>query len=374
MHPAFLYQQYLATNPYPRKLKIYSSSLLDFSSNDYLGLAKHPLLIEQTKMFTGKYGVGSSSSRSVSGNTDIYEMLEHDLAYALGKPAALIIGTGYQTNYSVLEALLDPCDSPRVFADRFCHASIFAGIKNFKTLTRFHHNDLHYLKKKLESVKDASTSKFIVAESLYSMDGDLADLSTLIQHAKVHQALIYIDDAHAVGMMGQNGWGCAREYASEIDIVMGTFSKALGSFGGYVACSTEIKNYLINKCKGLIYSTALPPGVLGAIDASIKLIPSLSKERERVNRLGHYVREFFTEHQLNFGKSTTHIIPWILGDAEKTVKASHLLLEQGILGAPIRPPTVPTNQCRIRFCLSAAHTDVEVEQLLNAIKKVALLL
>lgn len=367
------YQDFLNTNPYPRILKNHSGrSLINFSMNDYLGLAMHPLLIERAQEFIRRFGVGATSSRLIANNP-VYEELENKLAKNIGKPAALILGAGFQTNFSVLEALLNSTvlkQQPLVFCDRLCHSSMLVGASYHGNLQRYHHNDLTHLQKLLEKNASTTRPKFILAESLYSMEGDQTDLAGVINLAKQYQTILYIDDAHAVGVCGRQGWGYAAEYANDIDIIMGTFSKALGSFGGYIACSTTMRDYFINKCKGLIYSTALPPGVLGAIDAAIELMPTLQDARAKVLAHGQKLRGFFQQQGLNVGSSSTHIVPWIIGSAEKTLLASQLLEELGILAVTIRPPSVPPGQCRIRFCLSAAHTDAEIEQLMAAIQKV----
>lgn len=368
------YKNFLENNPYPRQMKNdENKALINFSSNDYLGLTKHPQLIQRAQEFAAEFGVGSASSRLVCGNLAIYEKLEKQLAQAVGKPAALILGTGFQTNFSVLEALLDSTvltQEPLVFCDRLCHVSMLASTRHVARIQRFQHNDLRHLENLLEKYSNSDKPKFILAESIYSMDGDQADIPGLIALAKKHRAYLYIDDAHAVGIYGPQGWGKAAEYSQDVDIVMGTFSKALGSFGGYIACSETVRDYLINKCKGLIYSTGLPPMVLGAIAAMIELLPSLQNERARVITNAQKLHSFFQEQGLNYGTANTHIVPWIIGDAEKTLHASRLLKELSIHGTTIRPPTVPKDRCRIRFCISAAHSDQDLIHLMNAIQKV----
>ena len=382
------YQKFLENNPNPRELHHYEiascgtsniylhkngKKLINFSSNNYLGIADHPLLIVRTQEFAKKYGVGSSSSRSVSGNLKIYEEFETQLAKNIGKPAALILATGYQTNISVLEALLDPAilgQEAIVFADRLCHVSMLANTRYYARLQRFHHNDINHLRQLLEKHADSIRPKFILVESIYSMDGDKADLEGIIKLAKEHRAYLYVDDAHSVGVYGSNGWGMASEYASDIDIIMGTFSKGLGSFGAYIGCSEIMRDYLVNKCKGLIYSTAISPALLGAISAVMELQPELDGYRQKLLINASALKEFFDQKQLACANANTHIIPWIIGDAKKTLFISQLLEEHGILGTTIRPPSVPQGKSRIRFCLSAAHTDEDIEQLKSAITEV----
>lgn len=382
------YQQFLETNLYPRKLKslepiqgfssIYlqhqGKKFINFSSSDYLGLANHPTLIARSQHYAERYGVGASASRLVTGNYAYYSELEEKLAHAIGKPAALILGSGYQTNISVLEALLDRQvlgQEALVFCDKLCHASIVTAVRHAAEMHRFQHNDLTHLHTLLKKYAKPQRKIFIIVESVYSMEGDTANLAEIIQLAAEYNACLYVDDAHAVGLYGKNGWGMATEFAEHIPIIMGTFSKGLGSFGGYIACSALMKNYLVNKCRGLIYSTALSPAVIGAIDAAIELLPSLTKEREKVMQHAARLKEFFQQEKINFGGANTHIIPWIVGDAKLTLHLSAMLEEQGILGTAIQPPTVPVGKSRIRFCLTAAHTDEDVAKLMESIKQVA---
>jgi 8-amino-7-oxononanoate synthase len=235
-------------------------------------------------------------------------------------------------------------------------------------LQRFRHNDLSHLALLLEKHTKDNRPKFIIIESIYSMDGDQVDLEKVILLAKKYRAFLYVDDAHAVGVYGKSGFGKAAEYAKDIDMIMGTFSKALGSSGAYIACSNILRDYLINKCRGLIYSTAISPAIIGAMDAAWEITPTLCDARVRIKNYASRLRNFFKEHQLDYGTSDTHIVPWIIGDAEKTLQISRLLQRQGILGATIRPPSVPVGKSRIRFCLTARHTEEDFMRLLQAIR------
>lgn len=382
------YEDFLEQHAYPRDLKEYQSlsasssvhvvkdgqRLINFSANDYLGLSHHPLVMQRSQEFVKRWGAGAASSRLVTGNYSAYTVVENKLAAALGKEAVLILSSGYQANCSVLEALFDSkvlgC-KPLVFSDRFCHVSMLATTRYVAHLQRFKHNDLTHLQQLLEKYRNDPRPKFILVESLYSMDGDRADLKNLILLAKKYQAFLYVDDAHAVGVYGRAGFGLAAEHAAEIDLIMGTFSKAGGSLGAYVACSAVLRRYLVNQCKGLIYSTGLPPAVLGAMDAAIELFPQITLLRHQLHERADQLRQFFVQQQLNCGNSQSHIVPWIVGDAQKTLYLSELLQEQGILGSAIRPPTVPVGQSRIRFCLSAAHSEADLAQLMQAISVVA---
>lgn len=364
------YQAYLERNHYPRSLQKVESTLLNFSSNDYLNLSHHPLLVARSHEYAKKWGVGAKSSRLVTGNLDICEELEAKIARLANKPAALILGSGYQANQSVLQAILNRKvlgEKPLVFADRYCHVSLLNGLEHSSRLHRFHHNDLNHLKTDLAHYAGENTPKFILAESLYSMDGDQANIEELSYIAQQSGALLYIDDAHAVGVYGNNGFGYTADFPNKIDMVMGSFSKALGSYGGYIACSDVIKNYLVNTCRGLIYSTAVSPALLGAMDAALELLPTLDEERKKLMNNAQILRDFFHENQLQT-ESTTHILPWVIGDANKTLQISVLLREQGIVALPIRPPSVPAGSSRIRICLNVKHSDAELEQLMQAIR------
>ncbi len=377
MHHEQPYQQFLTQNPYPRELKNIDSqkNLIDFSSSDYLGLAKHPLLIARSQEYASKYGVGATASRLVTGNFSFYAELEHKLAKALGKPAALILGSGYQANVSILEALFDADvlgQEPIVFCDRLCHVSMLTMTRHLTRLQRFQHNNLIHLQELLEKHVNDERKKFILVESIYSMEGDETDFEKLISLAKQYRAFLYVDDAHAVGVYGPSGFGKAAEYADDIDIIMGTFSKALGSFGAYIGCSEVMRHYFINKCRGIIYSTGLSPSVLGAIAAAVDLLPQLDYERAQLQVRAKKLREFFRQEKLDFGKATTHIVPWIIGDAEETLRMSKRLLERGIVGVTIRPPSVPAGKSRIRFCLSAKHSDEDIERLMESIFSIKL--
>lgn len=385
-----LYSRFVREYAYPRQLRSYKigafpdavvfrdgRKLIDFSSNDYLGLAKHPYLIARSHEFAKRFGTGASSSRLVRGNIAAYDQIETQLAHALNKETALILATGYQANATILAALLDTHvlqHEPLVFCDKASHASIYAGLTHLRKFHRFQHNNLDHLERLLNKYSNSSQSKFIIAESVYSMDGDQADLKRLTELARHYQAALYIDDAHAVGLYGATGWGMAAEWSHGIDIIMGTFSKAFGSFGAYIACSQTLREYLIHSCKGLIYSTALAPPILGAISAAIELLPTFTQQRQQVQHYAQQIRTFFDQNQLSYGLSNTHIVPWIIGNAEKTRLISQHLEEQGILGTAIQPPTVSAGKSRIRLCVSYLHTEKDLELLFTSIQKVKHLL
>jgi 8-amino-7-oxononanoate synthase len=248
-------------------------SVANFSSNDYLGLSQHPALIAKAQEYTTRYGAGSTASRLITGNNPAYRVIEDTLARGKGSAAALVLNTGYQANVTVLAALADQdvVGKPvTVVADRLCHNSLLQGILlSGARLMRFRHNDYGHLKTILRQQCKKSTRVIVVSESVFGMDGDRADLTMLIGLADYFGTMLYIDEAHATGLYGPDGFGLSAANKGEIDIVMGTFGKALGSFGAYIACNATIRDYLLQRCDGLIYSTALPPAILGAIEAAL---------------------------------------------------------------------------------------------------------
>lgn len=343
--------------------------LINFSGNDYLGLSHHPALKTRAADYAARYGTGSTASRLVCGNHPLYARLEEKLAAMKGTEAALILGSGYQTNLSVLAALAadDVHDkSVVILVDRLAHNSLLQGAQlSGARFQRFQHNDDDHLGRLLEQHGAAGTSCIVVSESVFSMDGDCADIAALSTLSRKHNALFYLDEAHATGVFGPSGFGLAAGHKGEVDVVMGTFGKALGSFGAYVACSRSVRDYLIQRCGGLIYSTALPPPVLGAIEAALELLPELDTARAQVLHLAATLREGLRAQGWLLGASTTPIIPLLLGDESAALNLAEKLEERGFLVPAIRPPTVPRGTSRLRFSLSAAHGTEDITALLD---------
>ena len=296
-----------------RTIRIGKETYVNFASNDYLALRFHPALIKRAKAFAEAHGVGSGASRLVTGNLDLFAGIEVKVAALKQKPAALIMASGFQANASVLQALFDRSvlgAEPLVFSDRLNHASIHFGCAaSGARETRYRHGDAAHLAALLSQYQGDERPKFILTESVFSMDGDIAPLAEIGRLAREHDAMLIVDDAHATGILGDGG----RGLSGEADVVIGTFSKALGGFGAYVACSDTLRDYLINRCSGLIYSTALPPPVLGAIDAALDLVPSLDAERAHVAKLAERFRLGARALGFDTGASTTQIVPLIAG-------------------------------------------------------------
>jgi 8-amino-7-oxononanoate synthase len=340
--------------------------LLNFCSNDYLGLSKHPLVLQRSMEFLQSQGAGSTASRLICGNFEQTEYVEKKLAALKGVEVALILTSGFQANLTVLPAIADR--ESIILSDQLNHNSLILGARLARCrLAIYQHNDMAHLEQLLEENRTANGSRaIIVTESVFSMDGDICDMDALEFLSEKYNAWLIIDEAHATGVMGLNGMGiaCGRK----ADIVIGTFGKAAGSFGAYLACSEKLKSYMINCCAGIIYSTALPPAVIGAIDAALDLIPFMDEERESLRVNANYLRRMLKDMGYDTGASSTQIVPVIIGEEEDALSLSHWLEKNGILVVAIRPPTVPEGLSRIRVSLSALHTRVHVDQLIDAMK------
>lgn len=349
------------------EINVAGRTMINFCSNDYLGLSRHPLLQERSIQFVRQYGAGSTASRLISGNYDFYTKIESKLARLKETPAALVLSSGFQANSSALPALAD--QNSLIVSDELNHNSLIQGCRLARCpVAVYRHNDLSHLSHLLDQARDKEVRRvFIVTESVFSMDGDLADLSALVALAKKHHAFLIVDDAHATGVFGRHGMGLTCGH--DIDLTIGTFGKAGGSFGAYYACSENLKQYMVNFCAGLIYSTALPPAVMGAIDAALDLIPSMELERWALLENTTYLRNSLREMGWDTGRSATQIVPVIIGKEPDTLELSRWLEENGLLISAIRPPTVPEGASRIRISLSASHTRQHIDQLIDRMGK-----
>lgn len=347
-----------------RALGAHDASLIDVSSNDYLGLSRHPLLIERACQWAHAHGAGSRASRLVTGTSAALLALEEKLAAFKGSEAALIFATGFQLNSSVLPALLELGTSPLVFTDRLNHASLHAGLRGAKQI-RFRHNDLGHLEELLAA--HPGDFRLIVTESVFSMDGDAADVPALAALAEKYDAILYLDEAHATGVLGPQGKGLAALAPGRVPVIMGTLGKALGSAGAYIAGSRALIDWLINRCAGFIYSTAPAPAALGAVEAALELVPAMDAERARLASMGAALRAALQARGIDTLASTTQIVPAVMGSEQAALDAARRLRNAGVLAVAIRPPTVPPGSARLRFSLSAALTDAQFERVLAAI-------
>ena len=356
----------------PIKIKYQNRVLLNFSSNDYLGLSQNNIIKRDTIKIIKKYGIGSGSSRLVTGNFDFHEKIENDLAKKKKSEAAIIFSTGYLANYSILSSILSSNifkKNPIVFSDKLNHQCIYEGCKNKKIkFLRFHHNDMNHLEYLLKKNKFKQNPKFILSESVFSMDGDFADIESLVNLKTKYNSFLFLDEAHATGVYGDNGFGLSLKFSKNIDCVTGTFSKAFGSFGAYVSCSKNLKSFLINKCPSFIYSTSLPFSLLASIYSGIKIIPKLEKERKKLIKNSYFLRTILKRDNFDIGNSQTNIIPIIIGNSKKTISISKKLEKKGFYVAPIRPPSVPANSSRLRISISSFHTLNDIKKLFYFLK------
>jgi 8-amino-7-oxononanoate synthase len=345
------------------------AALLDFSSNDYLGLALHPLLIERSAAFARELGAGAGASRLVTGTSEAHLALEARIAAFKGTEAALLFASGWQANAAVLPALIAAAPGACVLTDKLNHASLHQGCAAARVRqTRFRHNDLAHLDDLLSQNREAP-ARLIVTESVFSMDGDVADLAALSELARRHDAFLFVDEAHATGVLGPGGAGLSAAVPGGVDLVMGTFSKAMGSFGAYVAGSRRLCDYLANTASGFVFSTAPPPAVLGAIDAALDLVPGMEGERAHLAAMAAKLREGLRTLGLDTLDSTTQIVPAVIGPEDETMVLGASLATRGIAAAAIRPPTVPRGASRLRFALRSTHTEADIDAVLHAVRQ-----
>ena len=341
-----------------RSLKPKPAGLIDFSSNDYLGLANHPKLKEVAAKACKDYPTSSSASRLLSGDSELFHQLEEKVAILKKKEAALVFNSGYQANVGIISSLYSKADL--IFADKLVHASIIDGIKlSGAKLFRFKHNDLGNLEELLKNNRSKGKQALIITESVFSMDGDFAPLDGLVKLKEQYDCQLMVDEAHATGIFGENGQGLAPK---QTDIVMGTFSKALGSFGAYVATSKSVVDQLINTCRSFIYSTALPHQVVAVNLAGIDLIKAEPFRRKQLLEKTAYFRQ-----KLGLDKGS-QIVPCIVGDASKAIELSQKFQAAGFWVLPIRPPTVPQGSARLRFSLSYNHSLQDLDKVIGLLQ------
>lgn len=351
------------------KLCSHGKTILNFSSNDYLNLATDPRLKEAASAAIETFGCGSTASRLMSGHLSIHDQLENTLAQAGSFECALSFGSGFLVNLGVITALSGRGDT--VFSDKLNHASLVDGVRlSGATSKRYRHKDMDHLEQLL-SKSNAKGRRVIISDSIFSMDGDIAPLQKLRELADSFHALLVIDEAHAVGVFGQKGGGlCSLPDAPKPDIVLGTMSKALGAYGGFVLCSRQMKELFINKSRSFIYSTALPPPCPAA---ALKALAILSESNgilgETLLKRAHHFRSLLTNAGLDVPEPESQILQLPVGDNRKSLELAERLLKNGILATAIRPPTVPIGTARLRLSVTLAHAE---EDLQNAAEIIAL--
>jgi 8-amino-7-oxononanoate synthase len=347
------------------------SYYIDFSSNDYLALSEHQKVVAAAGEAILKEGAGSGAARLMSGSLAGHQLLEKETAQLKGTEAALLFGSGYLANIGVIPALVGRGDV--IFCDRLNHASIYDGCRLAGAKTyRFKHNDSNHLETLLKKHRGAYRQALIVVESIYSMDGDRCPLKEIAALRNRFDCLLMVDEAHATGVFGPRGAGIIAEdgVVDTVDIAMGTFGKALGSYGAYIAASQQMVQYLINQARSFIYSTALPPPVVGASLAALRLIKT---EPELINEL-HARVEMFKQYLYQGGISQnlgpSQIVPLMIGDSEKAVALAAQLKKKHIFATPVRPPTVPENTARIRFSITRHHQQDDLKNTAETLLRV----
>jgi 8-amino-7-oxononanoate synthase len=350
-------------------IKTNGKTLVDFSSNDYLGLADHPALIEGAKKAMEKWGAGARASRLMSGDLEIHHRLESAIAALKGKAAGLLFGSGYLANTGIIPALCGTDDV--IYSDRLNHASIVDGVLLSRArFYRFRHNDLNHLEDLLKSHRSRYRRALIVVESLYSMDGDLAPVSELLELRGRFSAMLMIDEAHTTGVFGAKGEGViSQTLADAVDVILGTFGKALGGYGAFVAVSNRMRQFLLNRAKTFIFSTALPPAVIGANLAAVKLIDKEPERRSRVCELASELRQALKKDLGLNTPSESQIVPVIVGDSQSALNLEESLRDTGFFVKAIRPPTVPEGTARLRLSVTANHSAGDVHRLLEALSR-----
>ncbi len=344
-----------------------------FCSNNYLGLADHPALKQASAEAVLMAGSSTAASRLVSGTFSLHHQLEQAIADWKRSESVLLFNSGYAANTGVISALAGRGDV--VFSDRLNHASIIDGILlSGAKLIRYPHNDLDTLAQQLENHAHGAGLKLIVTDGVFSMDGDIAHLPRLAVLAEQYNALLMVDDAHAGGVLGEQGRGTGEllGVADKVTLQVGTLGKAMGSFGAYVTCSNMIREYLINRSRSFVFSTSLPPAVLAASLAAVKLIQTTEADllRNKVSEHGVQFRRLLQQQGFLVPDGITPIIPLVVGSAEITTQFSARLLDEGIFVQGIRPPTVPRGTSRLRCTVMATHTEQQIESAVSSIVKI----
>ena len=348
-------------------LSVEGRSLINFCSNDYLGLASHPDISLALKQAADLYGTGSGASHLVSGHSVVHQKLEEQLAQYTGRPRALLFSTGYMANMGVINALVGRSDL--VLQDQLNHASLLDGGRlsqaDFK---RYKHVDMASLEQRLE--QSSAERKLIVSDGVFSMDGNLAPLSEISTLAKKHNAWLMVDDAHGVGVLGPQGGGLVEQLGmnlKQVPVLVGTLGKSFGTFGAFVAGSEALIETLIQFSRSYIYTTALPPAVAAATLASLKIVRQESWRRDKLVQLVTRFRRGAEQIGLQLGGSNTPIQPVLINNDAKVMQVGQSLRDAGFLVGAIRPPTVPVGTGRLRITFSADHSEEQVDQLVAAL-------
>jgi len=342
--------------------------LINFCSNDYLGLASHPEVVSALQSGAARWGAGSGAAHLVTGHSGAHHALEEELADFVGRPRALLFSTGYMANLGVISALCGRSD--RVFEDRLNHASLIDGASLARArLVRYPHGDVHALGNQL--AKAGGGDRLVATDGVFSMDGELAPLPQLAEAAGREDVWLMVDDAHGLGVLGASGRGSLEHFGlglDQVQVLMGTLGKALGTFGAFVAGDEALIETLIQRARPYIYTTAAPPALAEATRVSLRLVEREGWRRARLVELVQRFRSGAEQLGLPLMASHTAIQPLVAGSAERALRWSGYLSERGVLVSAIRPPTVPEGGARLRITFSAAHSDAHLDRLLRALE------
>lgn len=364
--------------PYFRKIEseqdtevlINGKKVLMFGSNSYLGLTNHPKVIEAAVAATKKYGTGCAGSRFLNGTLDIHIALEDRLAKFVGKDEAIIYSTGFQVNLGVASCLTGREDY--ILWDELDHASIIEGCRlSMSKKIKYKHNDMESLEKKLQMC-DPDKVKLIITDGVFSMEGDVANLPKICELAKKYNAAVYVDEAHGIGVFGNQGRGTCDHFGvtKDVDLIMGTFSKSFAALGGFIATDSVTANYLRHNSRSYIFSASITPASTAAVNAALDIMESEPERIEHLWKVTNYALEGFRNIGCEIGHTSTPIIPLFIRDNDKTFAVTRDLLEDGIFINPVVSPAVPSQDTLIRFSLMATHTIEQVDRALECIQKV----
>lgn len=352
------------------EVMINGKKLIMIGSNNYMGLTHHPKVIQAAKKAIDKYGSGCTGSRFLNGTLDLHEKLEAELAKFVNKEAALVFSTGYQVNLGVISALVGKSDV--VIMDKLNHASIVDGAKmSFGETLRFRHRDLSDLTNLLKKI-EPKRGKLIVVDGIFSMEGDIADIPSLIEICRQFNCRLMIDDAHAMGVIGETGAGTAEHFgvSDQVDLIMGTFSKSFASIGGFIAADSQVIDYLKHHARSLIFSASMPPSAVATVLAALEIIKTEPERRERLWKSANKVREELKNIGFDTGTSETPIIPVVFGDNMTTFIFWRNLFDEGVFTNPVVSPAVPENMARLRTSYIATHTDEQLDFVIEKFAKV----
>lgn len=345
-----------------RVCELNETSYLNFSSNDYLALASDERVVQKSREAVEEFGAGAGGSRLICGDHPLYQQLEDELAEWKGRESALVFGSGYLTNFGVIRAVTTGRDL--VLYDELAHRCLIEGARLSDADAKpFEHNNIDQLGDLLEADRDHYDAVLVLTEGIFSMDGDRAPLEEIQTVCRDHDAWMLVDEAHSAGVWGEKGAGLTPGLTAPVEISMGTLSKAFGGYGGYVAGRDSLRSFLINRATSFIYSTGLPPSVIGANLASLRIIRSESDRRGRLEARVNQLTGWLTERGIPHPDPPSQVVPVITGSVDDTVEAGEYLKKEGIYAVPIRYPTVPRKLGRIRISLRSDHTEEDINRL-----------